>query len=415
MKEYVIIGNGVAAAACIEGIRSTDTTAPITVVSEENHAVYCRPLISYYLENKTDLQKMNYRRESFYADNGCKVLYGKKALSIDPDKKTVALDDGRELSYTKLCVATGSSPVVPPTEGLETVKEKYSFLTLDDALALEKAVDKTKTVLVVGAGLIGLKCAEGLKDRAKNIVVCDLAPRVLSSILDDECAAPVQKHAEKAGLTFLLGNTVSKFDGNTAYMKNGEKVDFDVLVLAVGVRANVGLVKAAGGEVGRGIYVDMAMKTTLKDVYAAGDCTESYDISFGGRRVLALLPNAYLQGRTAGVNMAGGKTAFENAVPMNSIGLFGLHMATAGSYFNKDMGGSSYEYKTETGVKRLYVKDGYLSGFILLGDVDGAGIYNSLVRNKIPLSEIDFEAVCKTPQLAAFSVNYRTKVLGGEV
>ena len=114
MKEYVIIGNGVAAAACIEGIRSTDTTAPITVVSEENHAVYCRPLISYYLENKTDLQKMNYRRESFYADNGCKVLYGKKALSIDPDKKTVALDDGRELSYTKLCVATGSSPFVPP-------------------------------------------------------------------------------------------------------------------------------------------------------------------------------------------------------------------------------------------------------------------------------------------------------------
>lgn len=89
MKSYVIIGNGVAAAGCIEGIRSIDKDGKITVISSENHPVYCRPLISYYLEGKTTLQKMSYRADDFYDKNDCEVLYGKTAASIDPDAKTV--------------------------------------------------------------------------------------------------------------------------------------------------------------------------------------------------------------------------------------------------------------------------------------------------------------------------------------
>ena len=96
MKNYVIIGNGVAAAGCIEGIRSVDKESKITVVSAENYPVYCRPLISYYLEEKTTLQKMNYRPENFYDVNGCEIIYGKSAVSVNKDKKTVALDDGTE-------------------------------------------------------------------------------------------------------------------------------------------------------------------------------------------------------------------------------------------------------------------------------------------------------------------------------
>ena len=137
MKQYVIIGNGVAATGCIEGIRSVDKEGSITVVSEENHEVYCRPLISYYLEKKTDLERMRYRDEAFYERMGCQVLYGKKAVSINKEKKEALLDDGSVLPYTSLCLATGSSPFLPSFEGLDIVPEKYSFLTLDDALALE--------------------------------------------------------------------------------------------------------------------------------------------------------------------------------------------------------------------------------------------------------------------------------------
>ena len=226
MKRYVIVGNGVAAAACIEGIRSLDKTGEITVVSAEKHPVYCRPLISYYLEGRTDLARMNYREENFYDKNGCAVLYGRKAERIDPAAKTVVLDGGETLPYTRLCVAAGSSPFVPPFKGLDTVPEKYSFMTLDDALMLERATETPRDVLIVGAGLIGLKCAEGLHARAKSITVCALADRVLSSILDSEDAAVVQTKLEENGICFYLGNSVAEFNGNTALMQNGETVTF---------------------------------------------------------------------------------------------------------------------------------------------------------------------------------------------
>ena len=415
MAEYIIIGNGIASVGCIEGIRSIDKTSKITVIAEEKHPTYCRPLISYYLEGKTTLEKMIYRSEEFYKENKVKVLYGKKAVKIDNDTKTLLLDNGKELAYTSLCVSCGSSPFVPPLQNLDKVQNKFSFMTLDDTLALEKAIKPESRVLIIGAGLIGLKCAEGISRRVKSITVCDLAERVLSSILDDECGALMQKKLEENGINFLLGNTVIDFSENTAKMKNGESVDFDILVLAVGVRANTSLVKDAGGEVNRGILVDKKMRTSLENVYSAGDCTEGMDISFGKNRVLAILPNAYMQGYCAGANMGGKESIFDNAIPMNSIGFFGLHAITAGSYFSKDEGGEMYEEKSEGGIKRLFTKDGFLTGFILIGNVERAGIYTSLIRNKVPLDTIDFEILKKNPSLFAFSQNNRGKMLGGVV
>ena len=134
MKQYIIIGNGVAAAGCIEGIRSIDKDGKITVISEENHPVYCRPLISYYLENKTDPERMNYRSADFYDKMNCDVFYGKKVIRIDAYSKKIVLDDDTKLPYTEICVATGSSPFVPPIEGLDTVEKKFGFMTLDLSL-----------------------------------------------------------------------------------------------------------------------------------------------------------------------------------------------------------------------------------------------------------------------------------------
>ena len=410
MKQYVVIGNGVAAVGCIEGIRSVDKDSKITVVSEENYPVYCRPLISYYLENKTDPEHMNYRGADFYEKMGCDVFYGKKVIQINTDSKNVVLDDGAKLPYTEVCVATGSVPFVPPFEGLDTVEKKFSFMTLDDTFALEKAIDKDSNVLIVGAGLIGLKCAEGLHERVKSITVCDLADRVLSSILDTDCAAIVQRHLEANGIQFLLGDTAVRFEKNLAQMKSGKTVEFDTLVLAVGVRANTTLIKDIGGEVNRGVLVNDRMETSIESIYAAGDCTEGTDISLGQKRVLALLPNAYMQGHTAGVNMAGGNEVFDKAIPMNSIGFFGLHIMTAGTYE-----GEMYEEKSDSTLKRLFTKDGLLKGFILIGKTERAGIYTSLIRERTPLDTIDFETMKKVATSVAFSPENRRKKFGGVV
>lgn len=414
MKRYVIIGNGIAAAGCVEGIRSRDPEGEITLVSAEDRHVYCRPLISYLLAGKTDLDRMRYRPADFYEANRCRVLFGRRGVKLTMEDRTVTLDDGTVLPYDGLCIATGSRAFTPPMEGLDTVENRFEFMTLDDALGLEKVLAPGARVLIIGAGMIGLKCAEGIADRAAQITVCDLADRILSSIMDGDCAALVQRSLEDHGIRFRLGDSVSRFEKGKAYLKSGAEEDFDALVLAVGVRPNTELVKDAGGGVDRGILTTPRMETTLAGVYAAGDCAESFDTASQQRKVLAVFANAYLQGRCAGVNMAGGDMEFQNGVAMNSVGFFGYHAMTAGSCFDPDQ--EVYERRTETGLKKLFTKDGYLTGFMLAGEAtERAGIYTALIRNRTPLETLDFEAIREEPSLMPFGADYRGKKLGGVV
>ena len=409
---YVIIGGCAAAVGCIDGIRAVDQTGEITLVSAEPYPFYGRPLISYLLEGKTTMEKLlAYRPADYEQKNNVRAIRGVRATAIDAVAHTVALDNGETLPYDKLCLAVGSSPFVPPMAGLDTVEKKTSFTTLDDALHLAGMLGESRTqrVLIIGAGLIGLKCAEGILARAASVDVVDLAPRILSTTLPEEPAAIVQRHIEKRGIRFHLGQSVTAFDGGKATLSGGETLEFDVLVLAVGVRANTALAATAGCEIDRGIVVDNACATSVADIWAAGDCTVSTDPDTGKHRVLAIWPNASIQGETAGRNMAGAPTVFDKATPMNATGFMGLHYISAGVYE-----GEGLLTHTADMYKMLYVKDDRLVGFILLGNIDRAGIYTALVRERTPLSSIDFELIRDTPQLMAFSATERAKKLGGD-
>lgn len=408
--KYVIIGNSAAGIACVEGIRSADAEGEITIVSDEPFAAYGRPLISYYLLGATDRQRMLYRPADFYERNKVRTLLGARAEKIDPAAQKIVLRGGGEIPYDKLLVATGSRPFEPPMEGIGGVKNKFNFMTLQDALSLEKVLSKRKNVLIIGAGLIGLKCLEGILERVKSVSVADMASRILPSILDDAGAAIVRRELEGKGAKFYLSDSVAKFDGGTAHLKSGKEISFDILVVAVGVRPNTELVKDAGGEVSRGVVTDEKQQTSLKNVYAAGDCAESFDITSGARKVLALLPNAYRQGYTAGVNMAGGEAAFADAMPLNAIGFFGSHVLTAGSYE-----GESFVQAEGDVYRKFFCKDGVLKGFILVNSPERAGIYTSLIRNKTPLSEVDFKSLEGAPNLAAFPRAARERMLAREV
>lgn len=406
MKQYVIIGNSIAAVGAIESIRRVDTEGPITVISEEPHAVYGRPLISYWLWGKTDRERMNYRPADFYEKNGVELLLGKTATDIDPKAQQVTLKSGETLAYDELLVATGSRPFVPPMEGLDKVAQAFSFMTLDDAAALGEAITPDSRVLIVGAGLIGLKCAEGIHERVKEITVVDMADRILPSVLDEDSSKRVQAYLEEKGLRFILSDSAAAFEKNRVTLKSGKTLDFDVLVLAVGVRPNTELVAQAGGEVARGIVIDTSGRTSLPHVYAAGDCCESYDITTGQNRILALLPNAYQQGEAAGAAMAGQEKPFEAAMPINAVGFMGLHIVTAGSY-----NGEKSVVEDGDDYRCFFVENGVLNGVILIGDIRRAGIYTSLIRERTPLDTVDFEAMKRYPQLMAFPLTERKAAL----
>lgn len=407
--KYVIIGNSAAGIGCAEGIRSVDKDGTIIIISDEKYHTYSRPLISYLLLGKTDEQRMKYRGDDFYENNAAQLIAGEKVVNIDTDKKSVELESGEKIGYEKLMVSTGSSPFVPPMDGLDKVDKKFTFMTLDSAKALEKELSPNARALIIGAGLIGLKCAEGIKDRVKSVTVVDLAPRVLSSILDDEGSDIIKEHLENNGVDIILSDSVKEFSGNCAKLNSGNTVEYDILILAVGVRPNVSLVKDAGGKVNRGIVVSEKLETSLPDVYAAGDCTESHDISSDSDKILALLPNAYMQGECAGINMAGGEAEFDKAIPMNAIGFFGKHIITAGTYT-----GEEHLIKTDSSYKKLFTENDLLKGYIIIGDIEKSGIYTSIIREKIPLSEIDFELVLNDPGLMAFSRSKREELINGK-
>lgn len=406
---YVIVGNSAAGIGAVEGIRKTDAQGEITIISSEPHHTYARPLISYYLSGKIRREQMHYRSTAFYKENRCRLLAGKTVTAIDAAQKSVQLDDGSCICYDKLLIAAGSRAVMPPIEGLGSIKSAYTFLSLDDAQSIKADPNSRKHVLILGAGLIGLKCAEALHGLASHITVVDMAPQILSSILDVSCAARVQQHMEAQGIAFRLNSRIVRFAQRSACLHDGTVLPFDLLVLAAGVAPNTALLRGIA-EIDKGILIDEASRTSAHDIYAAGDCVQALDISSGERKIMALLPNAYMQGECAGIHMAGGQAAFHRNIPMNSIGFFGLHIMSAGSYT-----GEVYEAVSAQSCKRLFFSGNRLNGFILAGNVDKAGIYTSMIREQTPLDSIDFALVAEQPGLMAFSRQERTKKLGGAV
>lgn len=405
MSKYVIIGNSAAAIGTIEGIRSVDTEGTITLISDEKHHTYSRPLISYYLLGAVEEKKMLYRDKDFYKKNGVETKLGVRAVKIG--KNSVTLENGEEVPFEKLMVATGSKPFVPPMDGYDTVKNSFTFMTLDSVKEIKKKLHKTSRVLIIGAGLIGLKAAEAVEGTVKELTVIDLADRILPSILDADAGKIMQKHIEEKGTKIILGTSVKKFEGNTAELTNGEKLDFDILITAVGVRPNTELVKEAGGDVNRGIKTDDTQLTSLANVYAAGDCTESYDVTTGTEKILALLPNAYMQGEVAGKNMAGAEAHYTNAIPMNAIGFYGLHIITAGSYE-----GTAYCTQNGENYKKLFFRDNKLVGFILMGgEIKRAGIYTTMIKQQTDLAGVDMELLKEKPQLLMFGKDVRRQKL----
>lgn len=416
--KYVIIGASAAGLAAAEAIRKADTQGTITVLTEEAYMPYSRPSISYYLKGKVKESDMALRKPNFYREKKIDIVKNAKATAIDTEKKVVKA--GRKsYPYDKLCLCTGSKPFVPP---MENVKGKTNALTFLDLKAVKdvKAIANEKTrAVVIGAGLIGMKAAEGLVKICKSVDVVELSPRVLPSILDVKSAKQVKKHLENNGIRFHLENTVvratSKGKQITAVtLKNGKKLPCDLLILAVGVRPQTELAEKAGLAVDRGIITDTeTMQTSNPDIYAAGDCCVSVDMLDGSKKIIALWPNAVHQGNVAGAQMAGADITVGGTYSVNAIDFFGLRICTCGLI---NAQGEQYSDKiTQHGdsYKRLVFEGDKLVGYVLINSSVNAGLYTNLISNQISLDTLQGD-IMDDPSIFMFDKETRiTKLRGG--
>lgn len=417
--KYVIIGASAAGLATAEAIRQNDKAGEITILTEEAYMPYSRPSISYYLKGKVKESDMALRKNSFYKANAIDVITNSKVTAIDRDKKVVKA--GRKTyPYDKLCLATGSVPFVPPMENVKGKSNALTFLDLAMTKEVKKLANSKTRAVVIGAGLIGMKAAEGLVKVCKSVDVVELAPRVLPSILDANSAKQVKKHLENNNIKFHLENTVVKAvskgkEITAVVLKDGKKLPCDLLILAVGVRPQTQLAVDAGLKVDRGIITDtQTMQTSDKDIYAAGDCTVSEDMLDGSKKIIALWPNAVQQGTVAGSQMAGGDLVTGGTYSVNAIDFFGLRICTCGLI---NATGEKYTDKIKTdgdSYKRLVFEGDKLVGYVLINSSQNAGIYTNLISQKISLKEIQGD-IMDTPSMFMFDKETRTSKLRGGV
>lgn len=391
--DYVIVGNGVSAIGAIEGIRQVDEIGSILVVSDEAVPTYGRPLISYYLADKIKFETLPFRPEEFYERNGVEMRLGSRVLSVDTKFRLVNLDCGDTVNYGKLLLATGGTPVKPPLPGLDG-PGVHHFTTVAHAETLRGLVNKVKKVVVIGAGLIALKAAEGFAEKGVDVTIV-VRSRIMRTYFDETAGEMIVAHLEKNGIRFLQGTGVKevvRFEDDSIRGVETDQglVEADVVIVAAGVRPNMGIAAAAGLATEQGVRVDDYMATSNPDIFAAGDVAEAKDLLTGEYTVRPIWPNAYTQGRYAGLNMAGAGSPYTGGLSMNSITYYGLPTISVGETNLADESGyeTSIHLDRENGVyRKLIFKDDVLTGCILIGDIDAAGFYTSFIKNGFKLDE----------------------------
>ncbi len=417
--KYVIIGASAAGLAAAEAVRKYDAQGTVTVLTEEEYMPYSRPSISYYLKGKVKESNMALRKPTFYKEKKIDVITSSKVAAIDMEKKIVKA--GRKnYPYDKLCLCTGSKPFVPPMDNVEGKANALTFLDLKATKVVKTLANAKTRAVVIGAGLIGMKAAEGLVKICKSVDVVELAPRVLPSILDAKSAKQVKKHLENNGIRFHLENTVVKASSKgkqitAVTLKDGKKLPCDLLILAVGVRSQTELAEKAGLEVNRGIITDTeTMQTSNPDIYAAGDCCVSTDMLDGSKKIIALWPNAVQQGNVAGAQMAGADVTVGGTYSVNAIDFFGLRICTCGLI---NAQGERYSDKIRQDgdvYKRLVFEGDKLVGYVLINSSVNAGMYTNLISNKISLDTIQGD-IMDNPSIFMFDKDTRIAKLRGGV
>ncbi len=390
--DYIIVGNSAAGVNAAEALRSLDEKGSLAIFGEEDFPVYSRPMISNLVAGEVDFQTMRYRKNNFYKVNKISFFRGVRVTKVNIKSRTVVTSEGLSYAWKKLLLATGSLPFQPPIEGLEEIPY-HTFINYRDAQRLIRATRSPGVrALVIGAGLIGVKAAEALHARGAKVTVVEMMERILPAALDEEASRMVQAICDNKGLHVITGESVRRVSsdlkgknsgGGVAELRGGEVIDFDLLVVAVGVVPRLELARQAGLDVNRGVLVDQYLRTSHEDIYAAGDVAEAFDLVWGEPRVNALWPNATLQGRYAGWNMANGGRKYPGSQSMNSVEFFGLPVLSAGIVNPPD---DSYEVLTSRvaggGYRKVVLRDDVLVGMLVAGEVEKAGVLTSLIQEK---------------------------------
>ncbi|USD99610.1 nitrite reductase large subunit [Vibrio sp. SCSIO 43133] len=393
-QRIVVVGNGMVGHKFIDSvIAANDESAQIITFSEESRLAYDRVQLTSYFDDDKGAEYLALTDETYYQNHGVNYVLNDKVVSIDTDQKQVTTESGRQESYDKLVLATGSFPFVPPISGNDQ-EHCYVYRTIEDLDAIESGSKVSKTGVVVGGGLLGLEAANAIKNLGLDTHVVEFAPRLMAVQLDEGGGALLRRKIENLGVsvhtdkatTEIIAGEQARYRMN---FSDGTYLETDLIVFSAGIRPQDELARQADIEIGPrgGIVIDDQCRTSVEDIYAIGECALWQNQIFG------LVAPGYQMAKVAASQIVDSlePLAFTGADMSTKLKLLGVDVASIGEVHGKTVGAQSYTYNDEIEqvYKRLIVsEDGSkIVGAVLVGDADAYGSLLQLKQNDMALPD----------------------------
>ena len=386
-EPLVIVGNGMAAARLVDELAKTALGRyAVAVIGEEPRLAYNRVLLSSVLAGETGSHEIELRPADWWRHRGVTVRYGYRVTEIDVGRRELKIEGEESMEYSKLVLATGSTPLRLNLPGADLAGVHTFRDTRDVDLLLTLAAAR-KRVVVVGGGLLGLEAAYGLAKAGAPVTLLHLMDRLMERQLDLPAADLLKTLVERKGIRILLNASTARIHGDghveAVELADGSRIEADAVIFAAGIKPNVGLAKEAGIAVNRGVVVNDVMQTSSSDIFALGECAEHRGTCYG------LVEPAYEQARVLARHLAGRPAAYQGSVVSTNLKVSGVSVFSAGDF----MGGEGSESLVLTDrrrgtYKKLVIADGRLTGAVLIGDTVDALWYLELIRNRDKVAAI---------------------------
>ena len=384
MKNYLILGNGVAGTTAAENIRKQDKEGKITIVTDEEFPFYWRLRLNEYLAGDITEEALASKKAQWYGDQRIDLKLKTLIAGADPNEKVVFTEDKQRLSYDSLLISTGSHSFIPPIKGSEK-EGVFALRNIQDARGISVWAKDIEDVVLIGGGLLGLEAGNALLKLGKKVTVVEFFPRLLPRQLDADGAQRLQKIMEKIGFSFRLGARTQEISGNDqvtgVLLEGGESIPSKMVIISAGVRANLELAEPLGLENDKGIKVDEYLRTNQTDIYAAGDVAEFRGMPYG------IWPAAMEQGQIAGTNMAGGNLVYKGTTMANSLKVVGVDLASAGN-IDAENEKESRVVTDDRVYKKIVMENNQIIGCIMLGDTKAFNKITKAMSEKKDISQV---------------------------
>ena len=392
---HVIIGAGPAGVVAAETLRRVDPSSDIFMLGDEPEPPYSRMAIPYLLAGNVAESGTHLRHGETHFEQLAIDLRQDRVRRVDPANRIAILSNGHEIAYDRLLIATGAHAVKPPVEGMDSEGVENCW-TLADARRILAGAKPGSRVVLMGAGFIGCIVLEALAARGVDLVVVEMADRMLPRMMDETGGAMIARWCESKGVSVRTATRVAgiaRRNGSLALTTDsGDPIDADLVVCATGVAPNIDFLDSAGGAAGAsiecdaGILVDHRLRTSVRDVYAAGDVAQGPDFSTGRQEVHAIQPTAVEHGRIAALNMAGAETPFRGSLSMNVLNTLGLVSSSFGLWMGVEGGErSTAADEARSRYLRLEFEEDRIVGALALGLTQHVGVLRGLIQTRVRL------------------------------